>query len=128
MPPNAFQRNAKQLLRFIISGTLATTIHVVIVFFVMERIIAVASLANATAYTVATTVSYIINTTWSFNDKLTKKIFFRFCIVSLFGLILSALASQLAQAAGLSYSTGIIIVIATVTPSTFLLHSLWTYA
>lgn len=122
--PPAF---AKPALRFAISGLLVTGLHVVIATTFIQIILPAPSLANGVAFAVATLFSYLINTTWSFSSPLHGRNLFRFCLVSLIGLVLAMGISGAAQDYGLHYGYGIVFVVCTVPPVTFLLHNFWTY-
>jgi putative flippase GtrA len=85
------------------------------------------SIANGVAFVVATIFSYTINTLWSFSSPLHGRNLFRFVAVSMVGCLLAVTVSGTAQHYGLHYWYGIGLVVFTVPPVTFLLHSLWTY-
>ncbi|MBK8376032.1 MAG: GtrA family protein [Sphingomonadales bacterium] len=117
----------KRALRFAASGLLVTILHVVIATLFIEMVRPVPSLANGVAFLMATIISYVINTTWSFSSPLQGKNLFRFCLVSAVGLFLAMGISGAAQFYGLSYCYGIGGVVLVVPPVTFLLHNFWTY-
>lgn len=117
----------RRVLRFAFSGLLVTALHVVIVTVFIENILPVPSLANGVAFVMATMISYLINTTWSFSRPLYGGNLFRFCIVSFFGLFLAMSISGAAQFYEMHYWYGIGFVVFTVPPVTFLLHNFWTY-
>lgn len=117
----------KQALRFALSGLLVTGLHVFIATAFIQTVLPVPSLANGVAFAVATLLSYLINTMWSFSSKLHGKNLLRFCMVSFIGLFLAMSISGAAQYYGLHYWYGIFYVVCTVPPVTFLLHNFWTY-
>lgn len=117
----------KQAARFAISGLLVTAIHVLLATSFIKIIRPEPPLANSFAFILATSISYFINTRWSFSCTLHFKNFLRFLIVSCSGLILTVIVSGLAQYYKLHYWYGIILVVCTVPPMTFLLHKFWTY-
>lgn len=117
----------RRALRFGASGLLMTALHAAIVTALIETLLPSAALANGVAFTVATVASYLVNTTWSFSSPLRGRNLVRFCLVSTACLALAMGISGAAQLNGLSYWHGIGLVIAVVTPASFLLHNFWTY-
>lgn len=117
----------RKALRFAFSGLLVTVLHVVIASVFIENILPVPSLANGVAFVMATVISYLINTTWTFSTQLYRQNLFRFCVVSFFGFSLAVSISGAAQFYGMHYWYGIVFVVCAVPPVTFLLHNFWTY-
>lgn len=117
----------KRALRFSLSGLLVTALHVVIATVFIEVIWSEPSVANGVAFAMATIISYLINTRWSFSSRLHGKNLFRFGVVSFLGLFLAMSISGIAHAYGLHYWWGIFFVVCVIPPVTFLLHNFWTY-
>jgi putative flippase GtrA len=117
----------RRVLRFGISGLLATGLHVLIAVTLIRSVLLPPSIANGAAFAMATIFSYLINTMWSFGRPLHGRNLLRFCAVSCIGLILAMIISGAAQHFGLHYMLGIFFVVLTVPPVTFLLHTFWTY-
>jgi len=117
----------RRALRFAITGLLATGLHAVVAIVFIKQILNVPAIANGVAFVVATLVSYILNTMWTFSHLLQGRTLYRFCAVSCIGLGLAMLVSGVAQYWGLNYLWGILFVVLTVPPVTFVMHSLWTY-
>lgn len=117
----------QQARRFAVSGLLATGLHVLIAVSFIRLILPSPMLANGVAFATATVFSYLINTLWSFSSRLHGKNLRRFVVVSALGCLLSVVVSGLAQHYGLPYGLGIVLVVLSVPPATFLLHSFWTY-
>ena len=86
-----------------------------------------ATTANGAAFCVATLLSYLVNTFWTFRRQATGHNAIRYWIVAVLGLGLTLLLSGAAEAAEFHYLVGIALVVALVPPLTFLLHSHWTY-
>lgn len=93
----------------------------------VEWVHAAPALANAIAFAVATVVSYVINTLWSFSVALDAATLARFVVVQMFGVALAALVSGGIDSLGAHYLIGIVCVPLFVTPVTYNLHKLWTY-
>lgn len=116
-----------QVRRFLLSGVLATCVHFVIAASLIENGLAEPAFANAIAFTVATAVSYVVNTLWSFSSELGGPTLARFVLVQLLGVGLAAGVSGTVDFLGLHYVVGIVCVPLFVTPVTYTLHRLWTY-
>lgn len=121
-------RISRQLRRFIVSGLLATGFHAVIATTLVTFSAVAPPVANGLAFVLATVFSYSINTLWSFSRSPEVKNMRRYILVSVIGLFQAVSISAIAQSYGLSYLHGIALVILIVTPTTFMLHSFWTYA
>lgn len=82
----------KKFIKFCITGTLNTMVHL-LAFTVFNEILQIdPTIAQACAYTVATVNSYIINKNWTFNKKkgYNKSEMFKFALVNLLSLSLSS--------------------------------------
>ena len=116
-----------RLLRFGVTGLIATGIHVLVAVTLIARLHTLPYIANPIAFVTATGFSYAANTLWSFSSRMNHRTLPRYACVSVFGCVATAAVAGAAEAAGLDYRTGILLVIAVVTPLTFGLHSRWTY-
>lgn len=114
-------------LRFAATGVLATLTHVFIATLMMATITRSPVIANTVAFTGATVLSYVVNSRWSFSGHNARGSLQRYLVVSLAGLIMSAIISSLGETMGLHYLAGILLVLMVVPPIIFLLHSNWTY-
>lgn len=115
------------LLRFGVSGVLATAVHVIVAITLIDRFGVGPTLANATAFCVANPCSYLLNTFWSFSARPQRASLVRFVAVSLFGLWLTTMTAGAVERLGGNHWLGIIAVVLIVPPATFLLHRFWTY-
>lgn len=116
-----------RLMRFGITGLMATGIHVAVAMTLIVRLGMIPHAANPIAFLVATGFSYATNTLWSFSHRMSHRTLLRYACVSLFGCLATTAIAAAAEVAHLNYRIGILLVIALVTPATFALHSLWTY-
>ncbi|BBP69446.1 hypothetical protein PHLH6_14500 [Pseudomonas sp. Seg1] len=114
-------------LRFALTGIFVTGLHALVAVLFINFIAPQPPLANGVAFAVATVVSYVINTTWSFSARLHGRTLMRFLLVSLGGFLLAMLVAWGAQMAGLHYLLGIGAVALTIPAFTFVLHNFWTY-
>ncbi|WP_413794464.1 MULTISPECIES: GtrA family protein [unclassified Pseudomonas] len=117
----------RRALRFALTGLLVTAVHVVAALLFMHLILANPPLANGFAFLVATVVSYLINTLWSFSSRLHGRTLGRFLVVSAVGFWLAMLVAWVAQSVGLGYLAGIAAVALVIPVFTFILHNFWTY-
>lgn len=117
----------KKAVRFGISGLVVTLVHAAIAASLIETVLPRPALANGIAFAVATLLSYLINTYWSFSQAPAPANLLRFVVVALLGLCLAMSVAGLAASLGLSYWVGIGCVVLVVPPVTFLTHALWTY-
>lgn len=116
-----------RVLRFALSGLLATSLHVVIAMTLIGHARTAPALANAIAFACCTGCSYLLNTLWSFSSSPALASLCRFATVSLGGLGLSALVSHATEVAGGGPGFGIAMVVCVVPPATFIAHRRWTY-
>ncbi|RON55176.1 GtrA family protein [Pseudomonas frederiksbergensis] len=117
----------KRALRFAVTGLFVTALHAVVAVMFINFVMPMPPLANGVAFAVATVVSYLINTTWSFSARLHGRTLLRFMMVSGAGFLLAMFVAWAAQTAGLNYLLGIGAVALTLPAFTFVLHNFWTY-
>nr|WP_218627578.1 GtrA family protein [Pseudomonas sp. dw_612] len=117
----------KRALRFAVTGVFVTALHAVVAVLFINFVMPMPPLANGVAFAVATVVSYLINTTWSFSARLRGRTLLRFMMVSGAGFLLAMFVAWAAQIAGLNYLLGIGAVALTLPAFTFVLHNFWTY-
>lgn len=118
---------SQQLRRFLLTGVLNTAVHTLIAVLFIAVAGADPAFSNVVAFGVATTVSYLVNTIWSFTTRLSRASFTRFLLVSLLGAIITLVVARTADVLGAHYLLGIGLVACTVAPITFTLHKYWTY-
>lgn len=113
--------------RFAVTGLVVTALHALVAILFINFINPLPPLANGVAFAVATLVSYVINTTWSFSARLHGRTLLRFLLVSVCGFWLAMFVAWAAQIAGFHYLLGIAAVALTIPAFTFVLHNFWTY-
>lgn len=116
-----------QVRRFLLSGVLATAVHFVVAVTLIEQARTEPAIANAVAFVVATCVSYVVNTLWSFGSAIGGRTLLRFAVVQAVGVLLTAGVTGTIDLLGLHYLVGVACVPLFVTPVTYTLHRLWTY-
>ena len=122
--------NAKTLRRasrFVIAGALSTGVYVgsaaaLITYFRLSPV-----LANEIAFCLGTTVSYVVQTIWSFSRRMSAASLLRYLAVTLIGFVSTGLIASAVERAGGPYWIGILLVVLIIPPVTFSLHSIWTY-
>ncbi|MFW0754467.1 GtrA family protein [Pseudomonas sp. H11T01] len=117
----------KRAQRFALTGLFVTALHALVAVLFINYVLPLPPLANGVAFTAATVVSYVVNTTWSFSSRLHGRTLLRFLMVSGAGFLLAMLVAWAAQMAGLHYLLGIGAVALTIPAFTFVLHNFWTY-
>jgi putative flippase GtrA len=125
--PSRFRDVFAQMTRFGISGLILTCFHTGIALALIRLTGATSAVANGVAFIVATTLSYLINTRWSFSSVISRRTLWRFLVVSLVGLVLAVAISSLAASQHLDDLFGILCVAVAVPPITFIIHRFWTY-
>jgi putative flippase GtrA len=106
---------------------MATGIHVVVAVTLIIRLGVFPYLANPIAFLIATGFSYATNTLWSFSSRMNRRTLLRYACVATLGCLATMAVAAAAEIARLDYRLGVLLVIVLVTPTTFALHSLWTY-
>ncbi|WP_432259426.1 GtrA family protein [Cupriavidus sp. TMH.W2] len=121
------RRTLAKLLRFGISGVIATAIHVAVATPLIYLLHASQVSANGVAFIIANICSYLLNTLWSFGARPSRNSYLRFLAVSMVGLGMTLGMSSVAQALGAGYWLGLAAILSVVPVVTFVLHRSWTY-
>jgi putative flippase GtrA len=121
------RRLSREANRFVASGILVTCLHIGIAVGFIHFVLPSQTLANGIAFVIATTISYLINTLWSFSAPLRGRNLVRFLIVSSVGFTFAVSVSAIAEHFRMDYWIGIGTVVLIVPPVTFALHKFWTY-
>jgi len=115
------------LVKYYAIGIVATLIHIIIVAILIESFGSKAGVANGIAFTLATIFSYVMNTYWSFQSKMSFVILCRFWSVAALGCLLAVIISSFAESLGFHYLIGIAMVMSVVPIISYALHRNWTY-
>ena len=113
--------------RFAFTGIVVTLVHVILAIVSIELFHLSQVVANSFAFTLATLLSYCLNTRWSFTSKLGNRSLVRFMVVACIGLFVAAGISAMAQFLGWPYVYGITLIVCVIPLISFSLHVLWTY-
>ena len=116
-----------RIFRFAATGIFVTLVHVVVATLWILWVNHEPSLANAIAFIVATLVSFLINTFWSFSSEMSALVLAKYVTVALVGLFLSAGVAWVVDQMGFSYPYGIAAVVCVMPPANFAMHHFWTY-
>lgn len=113
--------------KYILTGILATLIHIFVAIFLIEYKNIHPAISNFIAFTIATLITYSINSLWTFNQKLDHRTLTRYILVSMFCSILSAFLSQVVYILSLHYLIGIGVIAITVPWIAFFCHKKITF-
>jgi putative flippase GtrA len=117
----------KRTIRFGATGLFVTGLHVVIATLLIHYADQNSSIANGVAFCIATVVSYLMHTKWSFSSDLESKNLFRFITVSAVGLALSLAIPLVIKSLGFDSTVGTVAVVVMLPVTNFFLHNFWTY-
>ncbi|MCF6339055.1 MAG: GtrA family protein [Gammaproteobacteria bacterium] len=119
----------KPMLRFAVSGGLATVIHVGVFVFLVEGFALRPVLAAAPAFVFALFVSYGMNYHWTFSASAPHRIMLpRFVVVALLGLVLNlGITYAVVDVAHYWYGYALLLVVLLVPLTTFLLSKFWVF-
>jgi putative flippase GtrA len=106
---------------------LITAIHATIAIGLNGYLSVAPVLANAAAFILATLISYVVNTYWSFSRRMGGATLRRFLLVSLIGFFCTTLIAAAAQLSGLSPLVGVGAIVIAIPSISFLIHYFWTY-
>jgi putative flippase GtrA len=118
---------ANQVPRFALIGLGVTALHAVVATALIVLIAFGPVAANGCAFAVATMVSYMANTLWTFERRPQPRSFARFVLVSVVGFVLTLILAGAADALGFPFYIGLAAVVTVVPAASFAMHSLWTY-
>ncbi|WP_057265522.1 GtrA family protein [Acidovorax sp. Root219] len=117
----------RSALGFALVGVLSTLTHVCVATLLIEWLGARAPLANGVAFVVATLLSYVANTRWSFGARLGMATAGRFALVAGTAGLMSMGIAWLVERAGGHYALGIALVVVFVPAFSFVGHRSFTY-
>jgi putative flippase GtrA len=114
-------------IRFIAVGGAAFLTYLAIMWVLVDQRQNSATVGAAVAFTVATIVSYVGNTLWSFRAPIRGRTAWRFLVIVLLGLAANMAIASALQALGLGYALISVIVFISVPVLNFLGHQFWTF-
>lgn len=114
--------------RFALTGGLATLTHVALVVTMIELGGVLPGVANGVAFLAANSLSYAINTRWSFSASYSFSTWRRFFLVSLLAGGASAAIAAVVDSLGGHYLIGLALVVCLVPILSFFAHHWFTYA
>lgn len=120
-------RVATEVPRFALVGIGVTALHAAVATSLVMISNVYPAIANGVAFTVATLVSYLSNTLWTFERRPHPRLLARFVLVSLAGLVLTVTIAGVADMLGFPFYAGIAAIVIMVSGATFAMHKLWTY-
>ena len=114
-------------LRFVVVGVGSTLTHVLTAVALIEWFDLGHTAANGVAFCVATMLSYVANTRWSFGAQVGFATAWRFLLVAGGSGLLTVLIAWLVERAQGPYGLGIALVVTLVPSASFAGHRLFTY-
>lgn len=120
-------RPHQAVIRFVSTGIAATLTHTAVVLTLVYLLAWSARWANFAAFLIATLLSYVLNSLWTFSSRMTRKNALRFVSVAAICAGMAALVADTVARAGYRPLIGIAVVVLVITPISFLLHRHWTY-
>lgn len=118
----------KHVSRFIVVGSVATIIHVLVATALIAFLGRGQVFGNVVAFLCATSFSYSANTEWTFSKRIEPRSLIRFFAASIVGTLLTSGISGFSAASGWHYLIGIAIIVLVVSPLMFIVHKYWTYS
>lgn len=97
-----------RFIRFCCVGVCNTAIHIGLVLLQVEVFLLPPPTANVIAFLAANMTSYFLNATWTFQKKTSPKLYFKFFLVGLIGLVISWSAVWITVYLQLHYLIGVI--------------------
>lgn len=116
------------LLRFIGNGVMTTCIHTLVVYLFIQLYVLDIGFANALAFLIATSFSYVVNTKWTFGTQHSSQVMFRYAVVACLGSVIAYLLASFCEAMGLPWWYGVGLTVAVTPMFTWQAHKIWTYA
>ncbi|WP_081617512.1 GtrA family protein [Acetobacter aceti] len=113
--------------KFFVCGVLSTLLYVISSFY-LYKLHVDQEISSCLSVLSSGLFSYIVNTTWTFNDRMSKKSFFKFYVVTFFTSILSSVEVYFAKTLNANYWECIGLVVITMPLLSFSIHRLWTYS
>lgn len=128
----AFQKPASssifnRFVGFSVIGLINTAIHFALVIVLVEGWGENPVLANSIGFVAANMFSFLANSRWNYRVAISPGRYGRFLIVSLLGLVTTALMSGLAEYCGWHYLVGVGLVFISLPVLTFFAHDRWTW-
>lgn len=117
-----------KVVRFVINGFLATCVHTLVVFYLVQIRNVDQGSANAVAFLTATSVSYVGHTFWTFEAVHSGSKLLRFIVVACMGSFFSYIIASFCAGLGLEWWMSVVLIVAIVPVFTWLAHNKWTYA
>lgn len=113
--------------RFALTGLMATSIHAAVAITLIESLRLHPAAANGAAFLLANLLSFFTNTLWSFQARLSLRVWLRFVAVSIAAWVLTMAIAWCVECWGGHYLLGIAAVVTVVPLLSFAAHRLFTY-
>jgi len=116
------------IVRFGLAGLAATLLHIITAHAGTTRFALHPGVANGLAFIIANTLSFGLNTLWTFRAQVSLRTWRRFAAVSLLGATLSTAIATAVAVAGGHHLLGIALVVSIIPILSYLAHRRYTYA
>jgi putative flippase GtrA len=121
-------KSSQPIIRFALSGLLTTLTHIAVAYTATMRFALHPGLANGLAFVIANSLSFALNTLWTFRAEASMRTWRRFAAVSLLGAAVSTGIATIVAAAGGHPLLGIALVVSIVPVLSYVAHRRYTYA
>lgn len=115
-----------RLVRFALTGGLATMVHIIVAFLCLHSLQATVFVANIAGFISAFLFSYLLQSLFVFRKKLSLSNALRFFMVQFCALLVAQLISELFQDTN-SYLR-VLLVVFMIPAVTYIIHKFWTYS
>jgi len=122
-------KSLNQVARFVFVGGIATAVHVVVAIFAIQKLKTSSLSANFLGYSVSVSVSYFLNSVWTFRVVSPRGGQFpKYVLISIVGLLINqAITYLVTEIFHYSYYLAILLVISVVPIITYTLSKHWAF-
>ena len=117
----------KRLGSFSIIGIINTALHLTSVMTLVEYLEVNSVAANCLAFVLANSFSFYANSQWNYRTPMAVSRYWRFFVISIIGLTITASVTAIAKALGTHYLVGTLAVFVILPVFTFIWHNCWTW-
>ncbi|NOI60039.1 GtrA family protein [Vibrio coralliilyticus] len=114
-------------LRFLLVGLTSTLTYLIISMGMVKVLETNPSVANTIGYIVSTSISYGLNSIWSFKTKVGLDSLFRFVFVSLSSIAIVVTISELVTYLELNHIFSVLLILLVIPVLNYLMHKNWTF-
>lgn len=129
MSKDVNQHSLHQVARFVTVGVIATGVHGVALYMLVENILLEPLVANSFAFLSAVVVSYVGHYRWTYNaNSRHAHTFLKFFTLASMGFAMNALIMEVTvNTIGLHYLIGFLIIVLTIPAATYIVGRYWVF-